>query len=103
MCDAMCGQVPQEFGEVGRAISGAECAHGAAGRDGWYDQELMREGLRVLRGRVYNMEGLGSNVAGAKREIWALHGVRGGWIACYISTFDVCAVLHLHTNTIATF
>lgn len=32
--DAMCRQVPQEFGEAGRAIPGAECAHGTAGQYG---------------------------------------------------------------------
>ena len=31
--DAVRGQVPQELGEVGGAVPGAECANGAAGWD----------------------------------------------------------------------
>jgi len=48
--DAVCGQVPQELGEVGGAVPGAECADGAAG---WDEYEQMR---RWRRGVTWEVE-----------------------------------------------
>ena len=47
VCLAVRGQVSQEFGEVGGALSGAKCADGAAGWDG--DGEVIMGGVQNVR------------------------------------------------------